>query len=100
MKRLSAFATALAAFALGACDFDAGVRGSGHVITNQQPVGAFSEISGHGALRIEWHSGSPSLSITTDDNLMQNFEARTVGNRLELRMRERVRPSHGIKIAM
>jgi hypothetical protein len=100
MKILSLFATAVATLFLGACDFDVGIRGSGHVVTTQQPVSAFSEISGHGALRIEWHSGAPSLSITTDDNLIEHFEARTVGNRLELRMRERVRPTHGIKVAI
>jgi hypothetical protein len=100
MKILSLFAAATAAVLLGACEFDVGIKGSGHVVTTQQPVSAFSEISGRGALRVEWHSGAPSLSITTDDNLMEYFEARTVGNRLELRMRERVRPTHGIKITI
>jgi len=51
-------------------------------------------------MRIEWKSGSPSLSVTTDENLVEEFEARTSGNRLELRMRNRVRPTHGIKISL
>ena len=100
MKILSVFALAAASLCPAACEWDVGVKGSGHVVTVQQPVGAFSEISGRGALRIEWHPGAPSLSITSDDNLVGYFEARTTGNRLELRMRERVRPTHGIKIAI
>jgi hypothetical protein len=100
MKILPVLTLSVATAFLGACDFDAGIKGSGHVTTVQQPVGPFSEVSGKGAFRIEWHTGEPSLSITTDDNLTQYFEARTTGNRLELRMRERVRPSHGIKIAI
>ncbi|HEY4282522.1 MAG TPA: head GIN domain-containing protein [Chthoniobacterales bacterium] len=100
MKNLSVLAISVGTLFLGACDYDVGVKGSGHVTTVQQPVGSFSEINARGGLRIEWQAGSPSLSITTDDNLVSYFEARTTGNRLELRMRERVRPTHGIKIAI
>src|SRR3954453_597174 len=100
MKTLSLFAVAVATLFLGACDIDVGTRGSGHVVTVQQPIQAFSEVSGRGSLRIEWHSGPPSLSLTTDDNLTELFESKTVGNRLELRMRERVRPTHGIKVSV
>ena len=98
MKILCLVAASMASLFLAGCEFDTGVRGSGHIVTTQQPVGAFSEINGHGGLRIEWKSGPPSLSVTTDDNLIELFEAKTVGNRLEIRMRERVRPTHGIKI--
>jgi hypothetical protein len=100
MKTLSLLAICTLILSLAACELDSGIKGSGHVVTVQQPVGQFTEVSGRGALRIEWHSGAPSLSITTDDNLIEHFEARTTGNRLELRMRDRVRPTHGIKIAI
>jgi hypothetical protein len=100
MKNLFAVATAVLSLILASCDFDIGIQGSGKLVTVQQPVGPFSEIDGRGGMKIEWHSGAPSLSITTDDNLMSHFEAKTVGNRLELQMRERVRPTHGIKIAI
>jgi len=85
---------------LGACDIDVGIRGNGQVVTKQQQVEPFSEISGRGSLRIEWQSGPPSLSITTDENLIEQLEARTSGNRLELRMRNRVKPTHGIKLLL
>jgi hypothetical protein len=100
MKNLPVLATLIATLLLGACDWDVGIRGSGHVVTAQRQVGPFSEISGHGGLRVEWQSGAPSLSVTTDDNLIEHFEAKNVGNRLELRMRERSRPSHGIKVVI
>lgn len=100
MKILPVLATAAASLLLGACEFEVGEKGSGHVTTVQQPVEAFTEISAKGALRIEWKAGPPSLSLTTDDNLTQYFEARNTGNRLEMKMRERVRPTHGIKVAI
>jgi hypothetical protein len=100
MKTLSLLVVCSAGLFLAGCDFDTGIKGSGRVVTVQQPVGPFTEISGRGALRIEWRSGEPSLSIATDDNLIGHFEARTTGNRLELRMRERVRPTHGIKLVI
>src|SRR5438309_1648534 len=100
MKILALVIAPIATLFFAGCEFDTGVKGSGRVVTTQQPIGAFSEINGRGALRIEWKSGPPSLSVTTDDNLTEFFEAKTVGNRLELRMRERVRPTHGIKIAV
>ena len=100
MKILQLFALTAVTLGLTACDVDLGIRGNGKVVTVQQQVGTFSEITGRGALRIEWKSGAPSLSITTDENLIEHFEARTTGHRLELRMRERTRPTHGIKIAI
>src|SRR5690242_16724748 len=98
MKILCLFSVSIVSLALAGCEFDTGVKGSGHIVTTQRPVEAFSEIDGRGSLRIDWKNGPPSLSVTTDDNLMELFEAKTVGNRLEIRMRERVRPTHGIKI--
>lgn len=100
MKIQSVFALLIATLLLVGCEFDIGEKGSGHIVTTQRPVGEFSEIYGRGGLRIEWKSGAPSLSVTTDDNLMDLFEAKVVGNRLELRMRGQVRPTHGVKIAV
>ena len=100
MKILPVFAALIAISFLSGCEIDTGVKGNGHIVTIQQPIGAFSEIYGRGGLRIEWKSGPPSLSVTTDDNLMEYFEAKTVGNRLELKTKESVRPTHGIKVAI
>src|SRR5438045_8723191 len=98
--KISPVFAGLIATLLAACDWDVGIRGNGHVVTIQQQVGTFSEVSGRGALRIEWHAGAPALSITTDENLIGEFEARTNGNRLELRVRNRVRATDGIQTSL
>src|SRR5438270_10521594 len=79
MNRLPTILLLLAVF-LGACDWDTGIRGNGHIVTVQKPITEFSEISGRGGLRIEWHNGPSSLSITTDENLTEYLDARSDGS--------------------
>ena len=91
----------LASFTLltSGCDW-LGIRGNGHIITDQRSITEFTEIAGSGGLRIEWHSGPPALSITTDENLVSYVENRTSGDVLRLRTRDRVRPTHGVKVTV
>jgi hypothetical protein len=80
------------------CDWQ-GIRGNGYLVTDQRAIEDFSEIhTSGGAFKIEWRSGSPSVSITADENLLAHIETRKIDNHLELRSRERLRPSHGIKV--
>jgi len=80
------------------CDWQ-GIRGNGHLVTDQRTIEDFSEIhTNGGAFKIEWRNGPPSLSITTDENLLAHIETRKIDNHLELRTRERVRATHGIKV--
>jgi len=79
------------------CDW-LGVRGNGHLTTDQRTVTAFSEIEAEGAFEIEWRSGAPALGITTDENLLPYIEGRNIDNRLRLHSRDRIRPTHGVKI--
>src|SRR3984893_6605271 len=81
------------------CDW-LGVRGNGHITTDQRTVTAFSEIEAQGAFEIEWRSGAPALSITTDENLLPYIENRNIDNRLRLHSRDRIRPTHGVKIVV
>lgn len=97
MKRIGIFIFGGATLLLGACDF-VGIRGNGHVVTDQRPVAEFAEIAAAGGLTIEWHSGPPALSITTDENLLPHLEHKLSGNTLRFRTRDRVRPTHGIKV--
>jgi hypothetical protein len=78
----------------------AGIRGNGRITTDQRTVTAFSEIEAEGAFEIEWRSGAPALSITTDENLLPYIENRNIGNRLRLHSRDRIRPTHGVKIVV
>ena len=89
----------LAAFSisLSGCDW-VGIRGNGHIRTDQQAISEFSEIAASGGLRIEWHSGTPALSVITDENLLPYVENRISDNVIRLRTRERLRPTHGIKV--
>jgi hypothetical protein len=77
------------------CDWQ-GIRGNGHIVTDQRPIQDFSELhTSGGAFKVEWRNGPPSLSITGDENLLAHIETRKIDNHLELRTRERLRPSHG-----
>ena len=83
----------------GGCDW-AGIRGNGHIITDQRTTSAFSEIEADGAFEIEWHSGAPALSITTDENLLQYINNRNIGNRLRLHSQRNLWTTHGIKVVV
>ena len=50
--------------------------------SEQLTIADFSEMQadGHGMFDIEWRSGPPALTITTDQNLMRYVEARVVTN--------------------
>src|SRR5437879_11954026 len=57
-----------------------GIRGNGHLTTDQRTISGFSEIEANGAFEIEWRSGAPALSITTAENLLQYIASPTIAN--------------------
>ena len=75
-----------------------GVRGDGHLKTEERPLGAFASLDAGGAFEIEWQVGSPALRVTTDENLLPYIENNISGDTLHLRTREHVWPTHGIKV--
>ena len=75
-----------------------GVRGDGHLKTEERPVGAFASLDAGGAFEIEWQVGSPALRVTTDENLLPYIENNISGDTLYLRTREHVWPTHSIKV--
>jgi hypothetical protein len=75
-----------------------GIRGNGHIVTDQRPVTEFSDIKGDGAFRIEWHSGAPSLSITTDDNLLRYIDSHIEGKTLRLHSHDQLYPTQHINV--
>jgi Putative auto-transporter adhesin, head GIN domain len=90
--------TACVVLAAG-CDWG-GIRGNGRIVTDQRRVSDFSEIEASGAFRIEWRGGAPALSITTDENLLPYIDSRNIDNRLRLRSRENLRPTHHINVVV
>ena len=77
-----------------------GIRGNGHIKTEERPVSAFVNLDAGGAFEIEWQNGSPALRITTDENLLPYVENNVSGDTLHLCMREHVWPTHGIKVVI
>ena len=77
-----------------------GIRGNGHIKTEERQVGGFANIDAGGAFAIEWQTGTPSVQVTTDENLLPYIENNVSGNTLHLRTREHVWPTHGIKVVI
>jgi hypothetical protein len=79
MKKITiVFLTVCVALAAG-CRW-VGVRGNGHIKTDDRTISAFTEIDAGGAFEIEWQSGSPALHITTDENLLSYIESNVSGD--------------------
>jgi len=77
-----------------------GVRGNGHIKTDDRTIKASIEIDAGGAFAIEWQSGPPALRITTDQNLLSYIESDVSGDTLYLRTHEQIWPTHGIKVVI
>lgn len=77
-----------------------GISGNGHVTTEQRNINTFSELQADGGFKIEWRAGAPSLSITTDENLLPYIESRNADNRLVLHTRKSLWSTHGIKVVV
>ena len=77
-----------------------GIRGNGHIKTEERQVSTFANLDAGGAFEIEWQSGSPSLRITTDENLLPHIEDNVSDDTLYLRTRDHIWPTHGIKVVI
>jgi len=77
-----------------------GVRGNGHIKTEERSVVSFVNLDAGGAFEIEWQNGSPALRITTDENLLRYIESNVSEDTLHLRTRGHVWPTHGIKVVI
>jgi hypothetical protein len=77
-----------------------GIIGNGHIVTDTRPVADFSEIEANGGFQIEWRSGPPSLTITTDQNLLQHITSENEDHLLRLHSSGNIWSSHGVKVAI
>jgi hypothetical protein len=77
-----------------------GIMGNGHIITDTRSVTDFSEIEADGGFRIEWRSGPPSLSITTDENLLRYISNENVDHRLRLHSRGNLWPTRHLEVSI
>ena len=86
-------------FALAGCDIG-GIRGNGHMVTREEKLDPFINVDTGGAFRIDWRSGPPAVSVTTDENLMQYIEMEVRDQVLYVRTTRNTRPSHSIRLAL
>lgn len=97
MNRISiSILTALLVPLVG-CDWH-GIRGNRVITTGQRTIGTFANIEADGAFQIEWKTGAPTLSITTDQNLLPYIKSEIRGDKLRLHSDEHLAPTHGIKV--
>ncbi|PYK51850.1 MAG: hypothetical protein DME51_02185 [Verrucomicrobia bacterium] len=87
-------------FALLAGCWLPGVRGNGRIKIDERQIGAFANIDASGAFQINWYNGAPNLRIKTDENLFPYVESEISGSTLRLRIREQIRPTHGITVSI
>jgi hypothetical protein len=99
MKRIGILSLGVATLLLGGCNWF-GIRGNGHIVTDQRSITEFTEIVASGGLKIEWQSGSPALSITTDENLLDRIDSRISGSTLRIKTYDHIWPTHGIKVTV
>ena len=99
MKKVTIVSLAACAVLAAGCNW-IGIRGNGHIKTDERRISAFADIDVRGTFEIEWQSGAPALRITTDENLLAYIHSNVSGDTLHLRMHEQLRPTHGIKIVI
>jgi hypothetical protein len=99
MKKITIVLLALNIILVAGCHLP-GIRGNGHIKTDERQVGGFSNIDAGGAFEIEWQGGTPSVRVMTDENLLPYVENNVSDDTLHLRMREHVWPTHGIKVTI
>ncbi|PYJ74111.1 MAG: hypothetical protein DME72_03950 [Verrucomicrobia bacterium] len=98
MKKITAIFFAACIIGVG-CHW-VGVRGNGHLRTEQRTISAFATVDASGAFTIEWRNDAPALSITTDENLLPYIDNQVSGDTLHLYTRENIWPTHGIKVVI
>src|SRR3984893_19365663 len=99
MKKSYLSILAIMAVLLSGCHW-IGIRGNGQIVTDKRAVTEFSDIKTGGAFEIEWHPGPPSLSITTDSNLLRYIENRVEGKTINLESHEQMSPTGRIRVVV
>jgi hypothetical protein len=75
-----------------------GINGDGMITTTNRPIADFSALEVSGAYQIQWSSGKPALTISTDQNLLPLITTTVSGDSLHIDSKENLRPTKGIKI--
>jgi hypothetical protein len=70
----------------------------GSITTTNLPIADFSALEVAGAYQIQWSSGKPALSISTDQNLLPLITTSMSDGSLHIDCKENLRPTKGITI--
>lgn len=94
---MAALAASLAGVTVACDDASDAVRGSGTITTEERSVDGFREVhlEGSGDLVVEV-TGEESLTIETDENLLELITTEVRGSRLVIENEEAIRPTTGI----
>lgn len=101
MKKILVFV--MASFVLlSSCRYVLGkkVRGNGNVKTEQRTPGSFKGVASHGSFNVYVSSGSPSVKIEAEENLLPYIDTYIDGSVLRVETKEDfwLRPSREVKI--
>jgi hypothetical protein len=88
-----------AALCLGGCHWT-GIRGNGHIVTEDRRVQEFTSVEAEGAFDIQWVAGPASCTIKTDENLLRHVETSMSGGKLRLEWNGQLHPTHGMKVKL
>ena len=88
-----------ASLAIAGCSHR-GIKGDGTMITENRTVSEFAKITALGGCQIEWTSGKPALSITTDSNLLFHIKTEVSGHTLKILSPGILRPTQRITVVL
>ncbi|MDR3406779.1 MAG: DUF2807 domain-containing protein [Chthoniobacter sp.] len=88
-----------AATLLGGCSVER-IKGDGNITTDDRPLSEITSVQAAGAYSIEWSSGPPLLTITTDGNLLPHILTKVSGTTLKISSDTPISPTKGIKIVV
>jgi Putative auto-transporter adhesin, head GIN domain len=84
---------------LVACDWH-GLRGNGDLKTENRSLTPFANLDVSGAFTIDWATGSPAVSIVTDENLLNHVRTRVSGDKLIIDTDTHISPRRGLKVTV
>ena len=75
-----------------------GIKGDGVSRAENRQIEDFSTLEVSGAYQINWATGKPALTISTDQNLLPLITTSVTGNTLQIDCKENISPTKGITI--
>lgn len=77
-----------------------GIDGDGQRTEEKRPIAEFTALQADGSYEIQWESGSPSLTLTADANLLSHIKTTVEKDRLTIREDTDLRPTQVVKVVL